>query len=64
MKTYTVTAKAGETGFNVVVVGDDGIRQTTLGFASRSEANIWIARTERMARPWALPGAFGGRKVF
>jgi hypothetical protein len=62
MNTYTVTAKTGESGFNVTIAGDDGIRQTTLGFASKSAADAWIVRAKRMARSWTPPNTFGRRK--
>jgi hypothetical protein len=62
MNTYTVTAKTDQSGFNVAIAGDDGIRQTTLGFVSKTAADDWIARAKRMARSWTPPNIFGRRK--
>ncbi|HEX3575865.1 MAG TPA: hypothetical protein VHU42_14785 [Rhodopila sp.] len=41
MATYTVIPAADRT-FHVAIVGDDGARQTLLGFATRTEAEAWI----------------------
>jgi hypothetical protein len=43
MATYTVTrAEKGRDGFDVQIVGDDGVRQTMLGFTTEAEAEAWI----------------------
>ncbi|HEY1412364.1 MAG TPA: hypothetical protein VGF36_09490 [Rhodopila sp.] len=41
MATYTVIPTADRT-FRVAIVGDDGARQTLLGFATQAEAEAWI----------------------
>jgi hypothetical protein len=41
MATYTVTRNADHT-FHVAIVGNDGARQTLLGFATQAEAEAWI----------------------
>jgi hypothetical protein len=43
MTTYSILARPDGTGFNVEVVGSDGVRHTMLGFATEAEAEAWIA---------------------
>jgi hypothetical protein len=45
MATYTVIPKPDQT-FHVAIVGNDGARQTLLGFASQTDAQDWIARDQ------------------
>jgi hypothetical protein len=42
MAKYTVIPTADQT-FHVAIVGDDGARQTLLGFATQAEAEAWIS---------------------
>jgi hypothetical protein len=43
MSTYTLIPSADQT-FHVAIVGDDGARQTILGFQTEADAAAWIAR--------------------
>jgi hypothetical protein len=43
MPTYTVIPQADQT-FHVAIVGNDGARQTILGFQTEADAAAWIAR--------------------
>jgi hypothetical protein len=45
MAAYTLIPNASQT-FHVAIVGNDGVRQTLLGFASEADADAdaWIAR--------------------
>jgi hypothetical protein len=43
MATYTIIPNADRT-FHVAIVGNDGARQTILGFEARTDAETWIAR--------------------
>ena len=47
MTTYPIIPKADQTGFDVAIVGDDGARQTLLGFETRADAAAWIAWDKR-----------------
>jgi hypothetical protein len=47
MTTYTIIPKADQTDFDVAIVGDDGARQTLLGFETRADAAAWIAWDKR-----------------
>ena len=42
MATYTLIPNAGQT-FHVAIVGNNGARQTVLGFETDTEAEAWIA---------------------
>jgi hypothetical protein len=42
MATYTIIPKVDQTGFDVVIVGNDGARQTLLGFETQADAQAWI----------------------
>jgi len=46
MATYEISPEI-DRGFNVKIVGDDGARQTMLGFSSREAAEAWIADDRR-----------------
>jgi hypothetical protein len=48
MPTYTVIPQADQT-FQVAIVGDDGARQTLLGFETQADAEAWIARDRRQS---------------
>jgi hypothetical protein len=47
MTTYTIIPKIDQTGFDVAIVGDDGARQTLLGFETQADAQAWIAWDKR-----------------
>src|SRR5450432_3450583 len=47
MITYTVNASADQTGFHVKIAGNEGNRQTILGFYTEGAANAWIADDKR-----------------
>jgi hypothetical protein len=47
MATYSVTAYGDPVTFSVGIVGDDGARQTMLGFVSQAAAESWIAQDQR-----------------
>ena len=38
MTTYTIIPKADQTSFDVAIVGNDGVRQTLLGFETQADA--------------------------
>jgi hypothetical protein len=43
MATYTIVSpKQHDAGFLVTIVGDDGARNTVLGFGSEEQAQQWI----------------------
>jgi hypothetical protein len=48
MPTYTVIPQADQT-FQVAIVGDDGARQSLLGFETQADAEAWIARDRRQS---------------
>lgn len=41
MATYMISFEANR-GFDVKIVGNDGVRQTLLGFPTRESAEAWI----------------------
>ena len=43
MATYTITPRSGGDGYDIRVVGADGVRQTILGFNTKAAAQEWIA---------------------
>ena len=48
MATYTVTpSETHRDGFDVQIVGDDGVRQTMLGFKTKADAEAWIIEDAR-----------------
>jgi hypothetical protein len=49
MATYTITPNSDGTGFNINIAGNDGARQTMLGFASEAEAEAWINQDKRLS---------------
>jgi len=55
MATYTVIPRTDQTGFDVAVVGNDGARQTLLGFETEVDAQAWIEQDKRQSdaeAPW------------
>jgi hypothetical protein len=61
MTKYTIIPKVAQTGFDVAIVGNDGARQTLLGFGTQADAEAWIAWDKRRSAggdPWtsSYPG--------
>jgi hypothetical protein len=48
MTTYTVLPRRRQPGYKVELVGDNGTRQTILGFNSEAEAEVWVAEDKRL----------------
>jgi hypothetical protein len=43
MSTYAISSRSDEpAGYDVHIVGKNGVRQTLLGFASEADAEAWI----------------------
>jgi hypothetical protein len=59
MATYTLIPNAGQT-FHVAIVGNNGARQTLLGFETDTEAEAWIAwdRQQSTADDLRMPDEF------
>ena len=59
MATYTLIPNAGQT-FHVAIVGNNGARQTLLGFETDTEAEAWIAwdRQQTTADDLRMPDEF------
>ena len=51
MTTYAIAPRSDQTGFDVVVVADNGVRQTVLGFKTKAEAETWIEEDKRRETP-------------
>ena len=49
MATYSVIPKTNQT-FRVAIVGDDGARQTLLGFETQADGEAWIAQDRRQSQ--------------
>jgi hypothetical protein len=47
MARYTISPGSDQDCFDVAIVGDDGARQTLLGFETRAVAEAWIVEDER-----------------
>jgi hypothetical protein len=47
MTKYTIIPKVDQTGFDVAIVGNDGARQTLLGFETQADAEAWIVWDKR-----------------
>jgi hypothetical protein len=47
MSTYQIIP-SGDSEFHIGVAGSDGARQTMLGFASKEDAEAWIAQDKRL----------------
>lgn len=50
MATYTIVHSIGDDGFDVAVVGSDGVRQTLLNFPTEADAEAWIVQDEKDER--------------
>jgi hypothetical protein len=48
MTTYTVLPRRRQPGYKVELVGDNGTRQTILGFNSEAEAEVWVAEDKTL----------------
>jgi hypothetical protein len=48
MATYTIIPRPGGDGFDIALIGDNGARQTMLGFASEADAKAWVEANMRM----------------
>jgi hypothetical protein len=48
MATYSISCRADRSGFDVAVTGSDGVHHTMLGFATRADAEAWIAQDSRL----------------
>lgn len=55
MSTYTIIPRLDQLGYDIAVVGVDGVHQTMLGFKTKADAEAWIAHDERLNGP-AMPG--------
>jgi hypothetical protein len=42
MTIYSIVLHSDGIGFNIDIVGDNGVRQTMLGFTTEAEAQAWI----------------------
>ena len=49
MSTYKITERGAGDGFDIEIAGEDGARQTMLGFSSREEAERWIVEDARLS---------------
>lgn len=47
MAIYTISTVTEHGGFNVAIVGNDGARQTILGFKTYAAAEAWIVQDRR-----------------
>ena len=50
MTTYNILPRADGAGFDVEVLGADGVRHTMLGFTAETEAEAWIVSDRLMER--------------
>lgn len=49
MAKYTISPATERGSFDVAIVGNDGVRQTMLGFKTHADAKAWIVEDERRA---------------
>jgi hypothetical protein len=49
MTTYTIVPTGDGSSFHIGVAGNDGARQTMLGFDSLAEAEAWIQQDKRLS---------------
>jgi hypothetical protein len=50
MTTYNILLRADGAGFDVGVLGADGVRHTMLGFTTETEAEAWIVSDRLLER--------------
>jgi hypothetical protein len=48
MAIYTIIPHSEGDGFDVALIGDNGVRQTMLGFATEADAESWIECDRRL----------------
>jgi hypothetical protein len=63
MATYKITPHSDQVGFDVAVMTDGGLVQTTLGFASEAAAKAWVKQATRLTKSLAPRDKFGRPKV-
>jgi hypothetical protein len=51
MATYQIIPRSGGDGYDIAVVGDDGARNTMLGFETEADAEEWIAHDKELGGP-------------
>ena len=51
MSTYTIIPRSDQSGYDIAIVGTDGVHQTMLGFKTHADAEAWIAQDERLNGP-------------
>jgi hypothetical protein len=51
MTIYSIVLHSDGIGFNIDIVGDDGVRQTMLGFTSEAQAQAWIGAAQSREFP-------------
>lgn len=55
MSSYTILPRRQMIGFKVEIVGDDGTRNTILGFDDAAGAASWVEANERHERAFRSP---------
>jgi hypothetical protein len=63
MAAYLISPGA-ERGFDIKIVGNDGTRQTMLGFPTREAAEAWIAEDQRRSDEGIHPGFCAPRRLW
>ena len=48
MSVYTIVHRERQTGYRVDVIGDDGSRNSVLGFDTEADAEAWIEADKQM----------------
>ena len=61
MNKYDIATRSDGAGFDVHIVSTNGARQTVLGFATESAAQLWIAQDQRLTRAADPFDSAGGR---
>jgi hypothetical protein len=51
MSIYTIVRRADQPGFDISVIGDEGVRHTMLGFKTEADAEAWIQEDKRRGIP-------------
>lgn len=57
MSIYTLVQRADQHGFDISVVGDDGVHHTMLGFKTGADAEAWIEQDKKQGTPPAVTAA-------
>ena len=64
MATYTIIPRSGGNGYDIGVVGADGVRQTMLGYKTEAAAQEWIAHDQALSdRPRVIHPAMRRGRV-